>query len=439
VPILVFAQGARSEFARGAEIQTGEGSIFRVLLPDDVYQTVTRPDLGDLRVLNADGEAVPHMLRRAPQPAAADADWVAVPGFLMRDAQTGRSSRTQVRIDASGAVLEVRGGAAAAGSAAYLIDVSAINEPLSRLALTWNAAPDVTFLAHVQVDGSSDLNTWRPLVGSAVAQLQRDGLTLVQNEIELPATAGRPRYLRITWPPELSAVTLATVRVRPRSVAPEPQIRWRTLTGGAGERAGEILFDARAMFPVEYLDLEFVDAADAVDVAVLSRSDPGGNWIVRHTGLFYAFRDTGVRSTPAWIPADTDRYWSIRTSAGRSGGREGGSPVERAPRLRIGWHPHELLFVAKGAAPYLLAYGSARVPVADAPMDALLARLTEAGRASQVREASAGTPRDLGGAAALTPARDTKRLVLWFVLGLSVTLLALVALRTFREGGRAAS
>jgi hypothetical protein len=227
----------------------------------------------------------------------------------------------------------------------------------------------------------------------------------------------------------LSGVTLTTIRVRSRVTAQELPIHWRTLTGVPTSAAGEIVYDARASFPVEYLDLDFVDAADAVDVAVLSRRTPSAEWIVRHTGLFYALEEAGgaLRSAPARIGTDADRYWSIRKNG------SGGWTTGRAPRLKIGWHPHELVFVAKGSPPYMLAYGSARVPAADAPVGALLASLDEAARTRQVREATVGPPRDLGGVTALAAPRDTRRIVLWTVLALAVAVLAWIAIRTFRD------
>ena len=85
-PAVLFAQGLR-DFARGVEIRTdGPGSIFRVVLPDDVYATVTRPDLSDLRVLNAAGDRVPHTLRQAPLPPATTVSPVDVHVFPLFDA-----------------------------------------------------------------------------------------------------------------------------------------------------------------------------------------------------------------------------------------------------------------------------------------------------------------------------------------------------------------
>jgi hypothetical protein len=269
LPVIMLAQSAVNDFARGAAIRTGGGSIFRVLLPEDVYDTATRSDLGDIRVLNAAGDAVPHTLRTAPGPADPEADWRTVPSFPMTEPQTGASARTQVRVGSDGTVLEVSGDTRAQlGTTAYLVDVSSLDEVLTRVALSWQAAPEVTFLARASVQGSDDLNGWQTLVPSAtLAQLGRDSYTLTQSEIELPAGA-RAKYLRISWPKELAAVTLTSVRVRPRLAEAQGEIRWRTLPAAELEPAGAASYDTRALLPVQYVDVEFVDSNDAATVTI---------------------------------------------------------------------------------------------------------------------------------------------------------------------------
>jgi hypothetical protein len=430
LPAPLGAQVAPEDFARGADVQAEGGSLFRLLLPDDVYETVTRPDVGDLRVLNAAGDVVPHALRQATAPDAADTDWRTVPSFPMTDARTGTSGRTQVKVDASGAVLEVTSDRVRQATSAYLVDVSAIDEPLARLGLSWNAPAGVTFLARVTVQGSNDLNAWRTIVSSAaVAQLERDAFALTQDEIALPDDGERLRYLRISWPRELTAVTLTSVRVRPRAAAMPREPRWRTLTADRVEGPGTAIYDARGLFPIEYLDMDFVDAADAVSATVRSRPTPSAAWQPRHSGLFYSLREANgdIRSAPARVGRVADRYWSVE----RAGGA--GWTAAQAPRLRLGWHPHELVFVAQGSPPFTLVYGSARTTAADAPLDTLLQRLDDADRGREVRSATLGPPRTLGGVAALTPPPPLRRAVLWAVLAAAVALLAWLAVRTLRD------
>ena len=60
-----------SDFAYAAGILLhGEGAVYRLVLTPEVYDGLTRPDLGDLRVFNAAGQPVPQALIM-PSPAPA--------------------------------------------------------------------------------------------------------------------------------------------------------------------------------------------------------------------------------------------------------------------------------------------------------------------------------------------------------------------------------
>ena len=86
VPIALGAQASRMDFVRGVEIRTDAGaSLFRVRLPDDVYDTSTRADLADMRVLNAAGETVPYTFRTVPRGPSQESEWRTVPSFPMTE------------------------------------------------------------------------------------------------------------------------------------------------------------------------------------------------------------------------------------------------------------------------------------------------------------------------------------------------------------------
>ena len=438
-PALVLAQVSTKDFARGAEIRTdGGGSLYRIELPDEAYDTSTRPDLADMRVLNATGETVPHTLREVPRTASPDSVWRLVPSFPMTEAESGAAARTHVKVGADGAVLEVTNDRKAGRSTtAYLVDATGLTEPISRMSLTWDAAPGATFLVPVSVSASDDLNSWRTIVPSAaIAQLRRDTFMLTQNEIEL-AGAKRAKYFRISWPRELADVTVKSVRLRPRTNAAQPEIHWRTVSAERVEPVGTAQYDTHAFLPIEYLDLEFADPTDTDLITIRSRPASSSPWELSHSGLFYVLQgpDGPIRSPYAHIGRTTERYWTVETM------REGGWKQNRAPRLKVGWHPHELVFVARGAAPYTLAYGSGRVGPADAPVGELLASLNQAGGGAQVRVATLSQPHNLGGADALEPPPTPlpwKRIVLWAVLIVAVGGLAVVAARLLRETKNAA-
>ena len=426
---IVSAQTGPQDFARGVEIRTDTGgAIFRVVIPRDVYLVATQPGLDDLRVFNATGRPVPTSIRPVAPPAAGKDEWIGVPVFpLYTTADVGLGTAAQVKIDRRGAVVEVSGSAASETLTSYLVDASAIDATLGHLALEWQAPADASFLGHVRVEASDDLNRWRTLRSSAaIAQMRQGAFTISQGEIELPGV--RAKYLRVWWPAELRAATVSTARVQPQRSTPVVEPQWESLApapipGSPGSAA----YDTGGLFPIERLDIEFADATDAASVAIRSRAAGSGDLRIRHRGLFYSLADSDIRlaSKPAAIAPTVDRYWTIETE--RDGGWGG-----RLPRLKVGWYPQELLFVARGEGPYTLAYGSGRAGRDDAPVDAVLANLDAESR-QRIRQATLGEPHDLAGSAALAAPRSWRREALWAILVAAVLMLGVFALRLFRE------
>ena len=430
------AQSPRTDFARGAEIRAnGDGGIVRIVLPEDVYATVTRADLADLRVFNRAGEAVPHALRHSPLRPASEAEPINVPLFPMYRLPSSDSLLTQVTVGPGGAVLQVRNRPPTdAVVVSYLIDASMLDAPLAQLSLQWESQAGATFLARIDVEASDDLNAWRTVVPSAaVAQLRYGQHELMQRDIVLPAGV-RARYVRLSWPKELAGITLKAVGVRPRGTSPSQEITWSVRTGRATGAPGVAAeYDAGGRLPVEHVDVEFADRADVASVTILSRPDASAEWRQLQTGVFYSLLEAGeqIRSGPARIAPTSNRYWRLETT------REGGWTADRLPRLKLGWYPHELLFLTTGEGPYTLAYGSVRAGAAEAPIETLLANLGDVDAPDRTTQGAVGTPRDLGGLQALTPRRPWRQIALWAVLLAAVAALAGMALRASRDMSRA--
>jgi hypothetical protein len=101
------------------------------------------------------------------------------------------------------------------------------------------------------------------------------------------------------------------------------------------------------------------------------------------------------------------------------------------PSLRVGWLPHEVVFLARGEAPYTLAFGSgaARAPVAS---------MRSVPSGATILRASFAESRTLGGESRLQPVVPEKGFamksaVLWGTLVLGVLLLGWMAYRLTRE------
>ncbi len=428
------------DFAYGLPIMPEErGPVYRIRLPESVYRHVTRTDLGDMRVFNGRGEPVPHALRR-PQPrkgkAPAPVSLNFFPVYDTGDEKTG-SIWFQITTDEAGAILRTRPeetGPASGSITAYLIDASGLKHLPDALRLDWTQPGD-SFVAQVSVSVSSDLDRWRNLISSAtLARLRYGDRTLGRTTIPLPGGTGK--YIRLSWPVPGSdiRITSVTAAFTPPSAAPAEREE-RLVPGTAVPDApGVYQFDTGGHYPADQLNLRLPEPNSLAEGALFSRSAPDMPWQFRQKGVFYHLivgEDTELVNDPVSLSPVTDRYWRLEIPSAETG--LGGG----IPDLRLAWEPHELLFLARGAEPFTLAYGSAAVPPAGRTADPLLRTVHQGdGSEALVKPAAIREPVTLGGETALTPPPPPlpwKTWILWTVLVLGVLTVGWMAWQLYRQ------
>lgn len=422
---------APNDFAYGLELRVrGGGAIHRLSLPPEIYRGVARTDLGDLRVFNADGRPVPHMVRRPPAPETGGPAR-SVPFFpLYETAGNGEGLMLQITTDAKGAVVRTSprpSGGPETRVAAYLIDLGEDDRAFSALRLDWSGGGE-SFVSEVSLSASADLNRWRTLVSSAtLARLRYGGHRLGRNTVPLPRNPDR--YLRLSWPAETGGAELTDVRAEP--AAPERAGRRQVSVRGIPdeETPGDWNFDLGGPFPADRARLELAEVNSLVQGEFRSRSASEAPWRYRGRGLFYRLMVEGeeIVGEPVELNAVAhDRYWRFAPAADAG--------AEIAPALLLDYVPHELLFLARGEGPFLLAFGAAAAGPADRPVDELVRAL---GGGSDGRdfaaEAEIGEAVTLGGPDALAPPPSFRRWLLWSVLVSGVGLVAVMAWRLWRQ------
>jgi hypothetical protein len=424
------------EFAFGAALESGSaGPLRRVELPPWVYMGVVRPDLGDLRVFNAQGEVVPHALMPRPTPATSSEPGTALPHFPIRTTVGAAPEAIDIKVQrtAGGTITRVEATRGATGAAlaltGYLLDASAFKAPIASLELAFRE-PESGFSGTVRVEGSDDLERWSTLAaGVPVVALQFGGQRLERRLVEL--TAARSKYLRMTWPAGQPELELTAVQARPASVAIEPARAWRKVAGTpVAGHDGEFEFDLEGRFPVDRLRVELPQDNTVVSAQVLSRPDPHADWRPAGSSVLYRLRQEpdAVTSPALAIGVNHDRHWLLRVD------QKGGGVGRGVVRLEAGWVPQTLVFVARGNGPFQLAYGNARAQPSAYPIESLVPGFrTDA--ELQPDLVTAGEQRTVAGAAALRPQRDLRTWSLWAVLFLGVALLAWMAWRLGKQVG----
>jgi hypothetical protein len=430
LPLLALAAG-RDDYARQwpLTLQDGDAGAYRVTLGRDVYRSAVSPTLRDVAVFNGNGQPVPAALFDPAQPLAQAARQIELPWFPLPSGEALPAQDIAVisERDAQGRVrrVETRMADAAqtpAGAAnAWLIDASAVRDPIAALLLEWppsDAAIDVAY----RVDGSDDLRDWRTLqLHTQLLDLVRGGQRLRQQRIELD---GNAKYLRLSPLRADAALPLSGVRAEFTTTATASDWQWESLRGRAVEESGETHYDFAidGRFPFSRAD---VDTAgnDANEWTLQSRDDADAPWITR-AGPWVAFQVGGGRSAPQEFGSVIrDRHWRLSSR----------SPASGVPTLKLGYRPEVVVFLAQGKSPYALTAGSARTARADAPLPQLVDSLrAQRGRDWQPASATLAAMQTLAGERALAPKRDWTSWLLWLLLVAGAIVVAGFAISLLR-------
>ena len=412
---------APEDFAFGLPVTTTQAAAaYRFTLPLAVYQNSFREDLGDLRLFNERGVAVPFSLSRPAARTQIHKEPIALPMFPLREGTRVMIDGIRVTIDSPQSAIKLQtqnGGAVALSVNQYVLDARALNAAVSALRLGW---PDTAsdYSGRVRVEASDDLGSWHSVVAaSPIANLHANGQTLIENRIAMAASTAK--YFRISWFGSAPAFELTGVLAEPADTIAEPERAVLEVLGSPDPaNTTDYLFDLGARPPVSRVNVSLPVANAIVDAELSSRRTPRDPWrFVTRAGLYRINTpEAEQHNAPLEIGTDTDRYWRARISRGPI-------PPLVQLRLHVEWIPNELTFLAQGEGPFLLAYGNATAVSAEADFTNIPSRI-------EVAPAMVGSPRVLGGSSrlAVKPAAfPWRRAVLWSVLLLAVILLAWMA------------
>ena len=437
LPSVSLADPGVDDFAYGIKIDVPAGTAVAAMsMPEQVYASAYRRDLGDVRVFNANGEPVPHMIRYA-QTQPADAPWRSLPFFPLPQEATVEAGgyRVYVRTGPDGAVVRVdpRPAHAPAESArAFLIDLSRVGRGLAQLRLEWRRG-ETDQMATLAVDASDDLVAWTTIQQrAAISDIRYAGRRLLSNIISLDPSP--KRYLRLRQLDSGPALSLDRIdgRVQPEGQTP---IRVFLKTDGqpVPESPGVFEYRSTGAFPVDRVNLIFDQANSMAEAELESRNEPNAAWTRRAKGLFYRIDvdNTPLTNAPQAVPISMDRHWRLTVDASES---TIGSAV---PRLEVGYRPHDLFFVARGSGPFTLAFGSAAVEPLKVNVAALFDGIGRHREDSFERWVMPqGSQLVLGGPQRLSPLPKPlpmRRIVLWSVMLAGVLVVAVMAWRLARR------
>lgn len=422
LPLAAFA-GVRDDYAQQwpLTLSRDDAGAYRVVLDREVYSRIHAANLQDVEVMNAEGMAVPSALFAPEQPLAQAARKVDLPWFVL-PSQSGGATQDITLIserNADGSVRAITArtsdaGAQSARASELLIDASRLREPVAALELDW-AAGEVALNAGYRVEGSDDLRNWNVLnERGQLVDLARGDQRLKQNRIEI---VGDSRYLRLVPLQQGAAPKIIAVRAELASVPTAQAWQWEEING---ERVigkdGVAFFQYRiaGRYPFERADVA-LPGNTTNEWTLASRDDEETEW--QSAAMpWVAFQVEGGNASNRSPPQPLQqvmrhRYWRLMPKTDVQGA---------LPKLKLGYRPEVVVFLAQGKGPYSLVAGSARAKRADAPLPQLVeAMRAQRGQDWQPATAYLGKAQALAGEQALTPApaeRDWKAWLLWALL-----------------------
>lgn len=405
-------------------VLAGDGAVQRVSVPQDVYEVSVVADLGDLRIFDGKGEELPYTLQRPPASKSAS-EWQDLPVFAWPETPPSEdAAKVDIELGEGGAVVAVHGAKSEQDVQRHLIDATSFRDPISEIEMTWpdNTAP---FVATLRIEASDDLGVWRVAANNAsLAALESDGHRVKVDRIGVGGV--RAKYLRVSQ--AAGSAPLAITHVRARSEGLSAVRRdWKSVAGKPVDAVIE--FDVGGRFPIDRVEIERTAQSFLDELVISSRADARARWRQHGRRSFYRVSVDGhvVTSEPLAVDRTTDRHWRAERS---------GEALDSDIRLRIGWIPHTLAFVALGSPPYTLAYGRAGGTPRSWPLDEIRKRLAAGERLDELPEAALGERMDAGGVRRLTPPPapiDWQTVTLWAVLVLGVLAVAALAIRLVRS------
>jgi hypothetical protein len=428
------APPSKNDYSSGMSVRANYAQpMIETLLPDDVYRTVTRADLGDLRVFNADGMPVPHAFCTAPSSMEPQVTEKALQVFVLRGRDQVYTDSSRVAVETpSGTRVNVEESSApepeVVSGLIHIIDARD-TQSLRAIRFDWRS-PDGASEVKVRIETSNDLDQWFTVVPATTLLLAQQGGQELRRE-RIGLFDREYKYLRVQRIDKGPPLILNSVTAEQVAAAEEIEPMWFSALHVASKEADVLYFDSQHVAPVTYARVRLAQQNSTVSVSLQSRPDEESQWHSRWTGESYVIVSDTVRreSPPAQFQATTDRFWRLQILKDPQ--------VYQDSTLELGYRPAKLRFLAQGPGPFTVAFGSRRAePAQPAVCDGLLANMSAADRERMIEQGFVDPVVQLGGADALKPVpkkTPAKVVILWVVLVVGVALLVGMALSLLKR------
>ncbi len=381
------APAAEPALRWSAPINVQQNAAFVTLpLPASAYGRSLAAGLADLRVVDADGQRVPHAWLPPREAELQEAPRQATAYPLPRRAAAGAPLASPVEVLVQGDSLRVRrlGGHTAVStpdttSPGWLFDLGERkpDQPVPQLLrLAWSGPAE--FGAAFDIDTSDTLREWRSAGSAQVMALASPAGALVQRDVPLPPNA--PRFVRLVWRDTATAPQLTGAQaIHVQQTAGELETPETLTIKPSPEPAGKtppppsaLHFDLGGSLPLRAVDLQLPATTRVAPVRLQARQRSDDAWRDWGSWVFYRLDRNGTTSpSPPFTLQTTARYLRVLPD------ERAGALDPASTQLVVKVHPAKLVFATQGQAPYRVMAGAPDAPNGALPIATLVPQLNE--------------------------------------------------------------
>jgi hypothetical protein len=315
-------------------------------------------NLADVLIFNSDGEVVPHELHHAEVKEGGYRTIRNVPYFPLADDSglVRDDPSVEIETDNSGEIvaLKKKSWAGESRATSYLFDLQGVGPYPVTLRLQWKTS-GVGVMVPVTVESSSDLVDWKKETEFTLADLEFMGRRVRNGEVRLNRDPGR--FLRMVTGPGGEFVRITGVQSATEHEQETRKRSWVSLPLRRIKEGNKVYLKAElpGVLPVDSLQLDFSHPNSLLHARIEGRSG-SEPWRFRAETLFYDLREgeAQLRNRPLLIQKSNVAFFRLEVL-------QDGMGVQSKPVLRVGYVPHNLVFIARGPSPFILAFGNGRM------------------------------------------------------------------------------
>ena len=330
------------DFEWTMELTGNAGSLLSLNISETIYRGIKRPDLGDIRVYDAEGNPAPFLIRTV-RGTVETLPEKTVP-LLAWDKNTQRFSASGIEINTSELAVTITGQTEEERGSVYLADLSGLETAPSKLILEFEKNDYFNALLHIR--SSDDLAEWKDY-DKIQAAVFYDSPGTDKNEFDIP----QGRYLLLNFDRNIPGLHSGLVHFDPAEI---PLLGETHFSGTKSADGKKILYNTVGCFPAAKIKF-ILSQPDSIRVTVRESAQPENSrrWSsIRETVIYRIQTPEKEPSMNGALDAAgfSGPYWEIEAL--------GEQVFTEIPVMSLLWETRELVFLARGQGPWILAYGN---------------------------------------------------------------------------------